>query len=362
MTESIPTEKKEIKKLVELNDELENYFRNTIIPQLFVDADLILRKFSPPAHKYFKFAVTDIGKPIQEIASVMRVTGIVENIKEVMETNQDLEKEIQTNDQLWFQMNILPYIIKKQKMTNGVVITFIDITDRINDKKDIERLNADHETFIYSVSHDFKGPLNNMVQLIELLKSVSITNDKDEVNRLIQVMDKSAGAMKTMINEITNITKIGTDLSDKPDPVNIEKLLEEVKFTLKDKIYQSHAKITTNILVPELIFSRKNLRSIMYNLLSNAIKFTPPDRTPEVLVKTEKSGEYTLLSVKDNGVGIEGDKQKDIFSKFTRLRPNVEGTGVGLYIVSKMIENHGGKIEVESKMDKGTTFNIYLKG
>ena len=100
----------------------------------------------------------------------------------------------------------------------------------------------------------------------------------------------------------------------------------------------------------------------MYNLLSNAIKFTPPDQTPEVLVKTEKSGEYTLLSVKDNGVGIEEDKQQEIFSKFTRVRPEVEGSGVGLYIVSKMIGNHGGKIEVESKVNKGTTFNIYLRG
>ena len=362
MAESLVAEKKEIKKLVELNDELENYFRNTIIPQLFVDADLILRKFSPPAHKYFKFADTDIGRSIQEIASLKRVPDLVENIKEVIETNQDIEKEVQTEDKRWFQMNILPYIIKKQNMTNGVVITFIDITDRIRDLKDIERLNADHETFIYSVSHDFRGPLTNMILLIDLLKSVSNSDDKIELNRLIKMMDKSSREMRTMINEITDITKIGSDLSDQAESVNFENILQDIKFTLKDKIHQSHAKITTNILVSELNISRKNLRSIMYNLLSNAIKFTSPGQTPEVLVKTEKSGEYTLLSVKDNGVGIAEDKQQEIFSRFTRLRPDVEGSGVGLYIVSKMIGNHGGKIEVESKVDKGTTFKIYLKG
>ena len=361
MTESIVAEKREIKKLVELNDELANYFRNTIIPQFFVDADLILRKFSPPAQKYFKFTESDIGRPIQQIASLKRIPDLVENIKEVIETNQDLEKEIQTEDRRWFQMNILPYIIKKQNIPNGVVVTFIDITDRIRDLKDIERLNADHETFIYSVSHDFRGPLTNMILLIDLLKAVSNSDDKNEFTRLIRMMDKSSRDMKTMINEITDITKIGTDLNDQEESVSIENVLQDIKFTLKDKIHQSNAKISANILVPELKISRKNLRSIMYNLLSNAIKFTPPGQTPEVLVKTEKSGEYTLLSVKDNGVGIAEDKQQEIFSKFTRLRPE-EGSGVGLYIVSKMIGHHGGKIEVESKVDKGTTFNIYLRG
>ncbi len=361
MSETTTVEKREIKKLLELNEELENYFRNTIIPQLFIDADLILRKFSPPANKYFMFTESDCGKPIQEIEGLKVVPTLEENIREVMENNQDLEKEIQTVDNRWFQMNILPYIIKKRNLTNGVVITFVDITDRINDKKDIERLNADHETFIYSVSHDFRGPLTNMTMLIELLKSAIDSGVKEDVDRLLAMMTKSASAMKTMINELTDITTIETSLQGQAEPINIERVLDEVKFTLKDKIYQSHAKITSDFAKAELKFSQKNMRSILYNLVSNAIKFGAPDRTPEIFVKTEQAHGYTLLSVKDNGVGIEADKQKEIFSKFTRLRTHVEGTGVGLYIVSKMITNHGGKIEVESKPDHGTKFTIYLK-
>jgi two-component system, OmpR family, phosphate regulon sensor histidine kinase PhoR len=360
MGDSAVIEKKEIKKLVELNDELENYFRNTIIPQLFIDADLILRKFSPPAHKYFKFQDTDCGNHIGDIASLKRVPNLIASINEVIKSNEDVEIEIQTEDKRWFQMNILPYIIKKQNITNGVVITFIDITDRINDKNDIERLNADHETFIYSVSHDFRGPLTNMVLLIQLLKAAKDTNGKEEADRLIEMIDKSAGEMKIMINELTDITKLEADLGKDADPVHIERILEDVKFTLKDKIYQSHAKISSDIAVAELVFPRKNLRSILYNLISNAIKFTAPGKTPEILVKTKKVVGYTLLSVQDNGVGIEEDKQKEIFSKFTRLRTNVEGTGVGLFIVSKMISNQGGKIKVESKLGHGTIFSIYV--
>jgi two-component system phosphate regulon sensor histidine kinase PhoR len=285
----------------------------------------------------------------------------VDNIKDVMSSNQDFEREIQTTDKRWFQINILPYIIKKQNITNGVVITFIDITERISDKEDIERINADHETFIYSVSHDFRGPLTNMVLLIDLLKNAVHNDDKKNITVFLEKIEGSARSLKMMINELTDITKIGTELTDLRASVNVEEILEEVKFTLKNQIYHSHAKITSSILVPELLFSRKNLRSILYNLLSNAIKYTTPDRTPEVFFKTEKAGEYILLSVKDNGVGIEEDKQKEIFSKFTRLLPNVEGMGVGLFIVNKMVCNQGGKIEVKSKLNIGTTFVIYLK-
>ncbi|HTH57512.1 MAG TPA: ATP-binding protein [Cyclobacteriaceae bacterium] len=361
MDNSVVAEKKEIKKLLEINEELENYFRNTIIPQLFVDADLILRKFSPPANMHFNLVAADIGKPIAEIDRLAHLPGLVENITEVISSNQDMEREIQTNDKRWFQMNILPYFIKKENRTNGVVITFVDITGRVNDKRDIERLNADHETFIYSVSHDFRAPLGNLVILIELLKTATLKKDIEESEKLLEMVDKSARVMRNMINELTDLSKIGSEPDDRADIIHVESILEEVKFTLKDQIYQSHAKITTSLDIPDLHFSRKNLRSILYNLLSNAIKFVQPEKTPEIFIRTEKAGEYLLLSVKDSGVGIEEEKQKEIFLKFTRLRPEVQGTGIGLFIVSKMIENHGGKIEVDSKPGKGTTFNIYLK-
>ncbi len=360
MSETL-TVKKKINRLTILNEELENYFRNTIIAQLFIDADLILRKFSPPANAHFKLTAEHIGKYISDIATLSQIPGLAERIKEVVANSQDVEKEIQTDDRRWFQMNILPYFIKKQQITNGVIITFIDITDRIKDKREIEKINNEHETFIYSVSHDFRGPLTNMMLLIELLKAAISSNDKEQIPVFIEKILESAHCLKSMINELTDISKIGTAPHDKPAPVNIEKLIVEVKFMLKNQIHESHAKITTHILVPELQFSRKNLRSIMYNLISNAIKYAKPNTTPEIVIKTEETDEYTLLSVKDNGIGIKEDKQLTIFSKFTRLRTKIEGTGIGLFIINRMVTNQGGKIEVASAVDNGATFTIYLK-
>ena len=87
------------KTLIELNEEMENYFKSTIIPQLFVDANLVLRRFTPPAMKQFNFKNTDVDRPIEEIVDNIKYSTIIDDIKEVIETGELLEKEIQTTDQ-----------------------------------------------------------------------------------------------------------------------------------------------------------------------------------------------------------------------------------------------------------------------
>ena len=94
----MPDQNQQIQTLIEHNDELENYFKNTIIPQLFVDADLILRKFTPPAMKQFSLSAGDVGRPIYDIKDNFRFPGILEDIETVIESNEILEKEIQTTD------------------------------------------------------------------------------------------------------------------------------------------------------------------------------------------------------------------------------------------------------------------------
>ena len=99
--QSMENKNEQISTLIERNDELENYFKNTIIPQLFVDAQLILRKFTPPAMKQFSLALTDVGRPIADIKENFRFPAIVDNIQHVIDTGEILEKEIQTTDMRW---------------------------------------------------------------------------------------------------------------------------------------------------------------------------------------------------------------------------------------------------------------------
>jgi signal transduction histidine kinase len=108
-------------------------------------------------------------------------------------------------------------------------------------------------------------------------------------------------------------------------------------------------------------FSRKNFRSIIYNLISNAVKYRSPERTPEIHIQIKKLEGYNLLRVKDNGLGFNLHQKEKMFTMFKRFHDHVEGTGVGLYIVKRIIDNAGGRIEVESKEGEGTEFRIYFR-
>jgi two-component system phosphate regulon sensor histidine kinase PhoR len=358
MGESTKEEDK-LKKLIELNDELENYFSNTIIPQLFVDADLILRKFTPAAMKHFKLSADDLGKHIDEVSNNIRFPTIIENIREVIESNQDLEKEIQTTDKMWYQMNILPYIIKKENRTNGVIITFIDINDRIQILRGYEKLNRNYENIIHSISHDIKGPLSNIEGLIRILnEKPERENDNQQIK---EMLSQSVANLRRTVEDLADFRKSDTDFDSSSERVNIENVIEDAKLALRDKIAETGALIRTQIDISEICFSRRNIRSIVYNLLSNAIKFKKTDKAPVISIRAEKSGDYILLTVSDNGLGIAEDQQKAVFNRYTRLHRDVEGTGVGLFIVQGMVEHMGGKIELESTLGDGSTFRIYFK-
>lgn len=348
-----------IKKLVELNDELENYFRNTIIPQLFVDSDLILRKFTPPAMKQFSLKTGDVGKHIDDIKDNFRFPTIVENIQQVIECNEILEKEIQTTDMRWYQMNIIPYVIAKTKETNGVIITFVEITARIRDLGNQEMLIADHETLLDTISHDIKGPMTSLLLTLNQLKKV--TTDKSKSFRMfLSILESSIKKMEAIITELTESRKIKDQQKAEEEMLDFENILEDVRLTLAGIIMESGAEISYDIKASQLVFSRRKLRSIVYNLVNNAIKFKSPGLPPQISISTKKLKKYVVISVKDNGIGIEESKHKEVFEKYRRVGNTVEGSGLGLYLVNEIVTNSGGKVVLKSELGKGSEFQVFL--
>ncbi len=356
----MPDESKIIKELIEHNDELENYFRNTIIPQLFVDGDLKLQKFTPPAMKQFSLSAADIGKHIDDIKDNFRFPSIVDNIQHVITSNEILEKEIQTTDLRWYQMNIIPYIKMKDNRTDGVIITFVEITMRIKDLKEQEKLIADHEILLDTISHDIKNPLSNLVMAIELFKNIS-PDDEKEFKELLKVVDNSLNKMHKVINELTEKRKGAYIYKEEEELLNFEHILEDVRLTLSENIRTANAVITSEINISEITFSRRKLRTIVYNLINNAIKFKAADRSPVIVVSTNKENDFIFISVKDNGMGIDETKFEAIFSKYYRIENAIEGSGIGLYLVKEIVMQCGGKVLVKSRLNEGSEFLVYLK-
>jgi two-component system CheB/CheR fusion protein len=143
------------------------------------------------------------------------------------------------------------------------------------------------------------------------------------------------------------------------EAVCVKDLIDEVTASINNKISTTNAVITTDFEVEELFFSKKNLRSIIYNLITNALKFTKSP-TPTIKISTKSEGEFVLLSVRDNGIGMTLKEKKKVFDIYNRINKNVEGQGIGLYLVKKIVDAAGGKVMIESEPGKGTTFKIFL--
>lgn len=347
----------QIDTLLEENDTLENYFRNTIIPQLFVDGNMLLRKFTPPAMKQFSLSLDDINKPIQDIKENFRFPTIIDNIAHVIKTKEILEKEIQTTDLRWYQMNIIPYVRIKDKKTDGVIITFVEITARIKDLKEQEKLIADHEILLDTISHDIKSPLTNLILAVDGFKSISRDNEKSFRDH-IEIVERALKKINNLIEDLTSTRKEGRKYQADEELLNIEHILEDVRLILNDNISKSGVEIKTDIQVSELKFSRRKLRSIIYNLINNAIKFASPERPCRIMITSKEEKSSIIITVKDNGIGIPAEKIHKIFSKYYRLENEIEGTGIGLYLVKEIVNSYGGSINVVSEVGKGSEFEL----
>lgn len=266
-------ETQQIEKLTELNDDLENYFRNTIIPQLYVDGNLILRKFTPPAMKQFNLSTGDIGKSIIDIIDNFRLPTIIENIHQVITSNEIFEKELQTTDLRWYQMNLIPYIIKKKNQTDGVIMTFVEITMRIKDLEEQEKLIAKHENLLHTISHDIRSPIGNLMLTMDLFKN-NLFEDQKQHFSLIETAKKSLMKMRNVIDELTeDLRKQKDKHASEQELSDFQGVLEDVKLSISHHIADSGAVIRSKIGVQKLAIPRSKLRSLIYNLLSNAIKY-----------------------------------------------------------------------------------------
>ena len=229
---------------------------------------------------------------------------------------------------------------------------------------ELSKINNDLDNFIYTASHDLKAPVSNIEGLISTLSdelSSEGLNNKN-IEYIINLINTSITRFKMTILDLTEITKIQKETNEDVINQNFYDIIEDVKISINDIILKSNAKIHVDTSTcPTINFSKKNLKSIIYNLLSNAIKYCSFDKAPDIQITTEKKDDHILLIVKDNGLGMDLSRNTKIFSMFKRLHDHVEGTGVGLYIVKRIIDNSGGKIEVESAIGKGSTFKVYFK-
>ncbi len=227
----------------------------------------------------------------------------------------------------------------------------------------LTRTNVDLDTFVYTASHDLKAPILNIEGLLNSLQKRigPETQQNQTVQEIYGLLHNSVNRFKATIQDLTDVARISKESAEDVGTIEIAVVLKEVLEDLEPQRQQARALIELKLDCPPVIFSRKNLKSVLYNLLSNALKYRSPDRLLQVRITCTTQADYRVLSVGDNGLGIDMRHEEKIFALFKRLHTHVEGTGIGLYMVKKMVENANGKIEVESQLGVGSTFRVYLK-
>jgi signal transduction histidine kinase len=224
---------------------------------------------------------------------------------------------------------------------------------------DLMQQNKDLQQFSYIISHNLRAPVANIVGLGKMYRS----GKADERNeQIVKNMQDSAEDIDAVIKDLSNILTLRSGIGAEKELVSIQDVFSTVVKTLHPQIEEVTAKITSDFASVPMIFTIKSyLHSILYNLISNALKYRSPERALEINVASGKRINYAWISVQDNGLGIDTDKNREkLFGLYRRFHPQIEGKGIGLYLVKVQAETLGGWVEIESEPGKGTKFTVYL--
>ncbi|HAC14966.1 MAG TPA: hypothetical protein DCE78_03345 [Bacteroidetes bacterium] len=222
--------------------------------------------------------------------------------------------------------------------------------------RDLIESNRELEQFAYITSHDLQEPIRMIHSFLSLLEKRYGDKLDDKARQYIHFATDGATRMRQIILDLLDFSRIGK-YDDKIKPVDLNQVIKEVLATHRNRINESQALISNKGL-PTLLTIESPMIQIFHNLINNALKYHRQGINPEILIEANDLGDEWQFKVTDNGMGIEPEYLEKIFVIFQRLhtREKIDGTGMGLAIVKKVIENMGGKIWVTSEVGKGSTF------
>jgi PAS domain S-box-containing protein len=276
-------------------------------------------------------------------------------------------KNWKTNEYIWVSDFLQPVLNKEGNMYEvfgslkniqqlkekefQLETTLSDLLDRYNELMQ----------FNYIVSHNLRSPLSNIIGTVNLYEMEGIT--EREKSTIIDFIKTSSNKMDDVLKDLNTILATRSAAASTKEPVILSKLFNGISNTLEKQLFDAEMSIKLELdqSVVAIETVKSYLESICYNLILNAIKYKSPDRLPALIIRSEVVDRKLLLSFKDNGLGIDLDRNgKNMFGLYKRFHTNIEGKGIGLFMTKTQVETIGGKISVESELDKGTTFTIEL--
>jgi signal transduction histidine kinase len=225
--------------------------------------------------------------------------------------------------------------------------------------EELTRSNRDLEQFAYVASHDLQEPLRKVASFCQLLQRRYSGQMDERADQYIGFAVDGAQRMQRLINDLLAFSRIGRLTSGFTD-VDLNRVLEEVRSQLEARAGADGEIIWTGL--PTVEGEEPLLTTLFVNLIGNSLKFRRPDVPPVIQISARRDGDEWQITVRDNGIGIEAEFADKVFVIFQRLhaRDAYEGTGIGLAIVKKIVEYHGGRIWLDLDVDEGTSINFTI--
>lgn len=266
----------------------------------------------------------------------------------------------------WVNMTVVPFLNNNKKPYQYIVV-MRDITLRklktIELHNTVDLLSSQNNrllNFSYIVSHNLRSHTSNIQNLINYIEQAK---DEEEKLEMMQHLKNVANALNETMYNLNEVVSIQSGSEMKIETIPLKACVKQVLKVLQSQIEKTNAAIDLHINTTVFVnYNKSYLESIFHNLILNSLKYRHPERTPSIKITSRNDGNFTIVSISDNGIGIDTKKYKDkLFGMYKTFHNNSDSKGLGLFMSKNQIEAMGGKIEVSSQVDKGTTFEIYIK-
>lgn len=302
--------------------------------------------------------------PNTELSVIKRIIQIIQNKEEGLLEIKCYKKD---KTEFWLRFTMIPIYNSENELSHWVSIQR-DVTDEKNQEKEKEQLikeltqnNKDLKQFSYITSHNLRAPMSNLTGLLNLIEDITI--EDPELNEIINGFNKSTHLLNETIEDLTKVMIIKDNTSIEKENISLKDVFENVFAQLTNQVEQSKPILKLNLEDVSVVNTNKAyLESILLNLLTNSLKYKSNDRILKISISAHQIGNTIKLIFKDNGIGIDLNKNKDkIFGLYQRFHDYPDSKGLGLYLVKSQVEAMKGTISIESQVNKGTTLTLTFK-